>query len=389
MINKNRLLTPGPTPIPDRIRLVMAQDMLHHRKPAFKDIMQRLQPKLQELFGTKQAVLPLSTSGTGAMTAAVHGLFNAGEKILVVNAGKFGERWGHIARCHGCHTHMLDIAWGHAASPQAIADILDAHKDIRGVLIQLSETSTGVLHPIKDIAAVTRNRENVLLVVDGISSVGLSPSPLDTWGLDCLLTGSQKGLMVPPGLSLVALSSRAWDKAATVTQDCFYFNLLKEKQSIEKGQTLFTPPISLLLGLDESLTMMKETGFENIYRKQWALTTMTRHGVRALGLQPFVEKHFAWGVTSVLLPDGVDGVKLLHVMAEKHGVIMAGGQDHLKGRIVRVGHMGWVDWADLAAGLHALADALFTVGSYTASRDYLEQALAAYDAALHGALPTL
>ncbi len=382
MRNKTRLLTPGPTPIPDRIRLVMAQEMLHHRKHEFKSIMQRLQPKLQSLFGTKEPVLPLSTSGTGAMTAAIHGLFKTHEKLLVINAGKFGERWGHIAQCHGCETHILNIEWGQAASPETIRTILDADPTISGVLIQLSETSTGVLHPIKDIAAITRDKENVLLIVDGISSVGISPSPMDAWGIDCLLTGSQKGLMVPPGLSLIALSARAWKKAETIPQTCFYFNLLKEKASIQKHQTLFTSPISLLIGLDESLTMMLETGLEQLYRKQWALTSMTRHGAKAIGLEPLVQENFAWGVTSIRLPEGIDGTKILKIMAEEYGVIMAGGQDHLKGRIIRLGHMGWIDWADVAAGLHALTKALQDVGGYTASRNYLEQALIAYDTAL-------
>ena len=381
MLNKARLLTPGPTPIPERVRLAMARDMIHHRKPAFKEAMQRVQPQLRALFGTTGPVLPLSCSGTGAMTAAVHGLLLPQDKVLVVDAGKFAQRWGQIAATRGCEVTTLTVPWGQGVNPEDIRAALDRDPQIRAVLMQLSETSTGVLHPVREVAEITRQRD-VLLIADGISAVGLSPCPMDEWGVDCLLTGSQKGLMVPPGLALLALSPRAWRKVESVPLSCFYFDLLKERENVEKGQTLFTSPVSLIMGLAESMDMIMEAGLDTLYRKQWALTLMAREGVTALGLDLFAPRHFAWGITSVSLPAGVDGVKVVQLAAERYGVIMAGGQDHLKGRIVRVGHMGWVDWADLAAGLHALALSLSEVGGYTASRDYLERALATYHAAL-------
>lgn len=383
MLNKIRLLTPGPTPLPERVRLVLARDMIHHRKSEFKAIMGRVQERLRVLFGTAGTVLPLSCSGTGAMTAAVYNLFAPGEKVLVVDAGKFGQRWTQIAASRGLETVVLDVPWGHAADPAAVAAALKADPGIAGVLIQLSETSTGVLHPVREVAKITRESD-ALLLVDGISGVGLSPCPLDDWGLDCLLTGSQKGLMLPPGLALLALSERAWKKAESVTPGCFYFNVLKERAQLEKGQTLFTSPVGLIMGLDESLDMLLENGLEAVYAKQWALTMLTRAGARAMGLELFAPKDFAWGITSVLLPQGVDGVEVLRLAMEKHGVCMAGGQDQLKGRIVRVGHMGWVDWADVAAGLHALERGLTEAGGFCGARDYLEQALAAYRAALAG-----
>ncbi len=381
MLQRTRLLTPGPTPIPSRVRLRMAEEIMHHRKNSFKEIMRGLQPKLQKLFGTEEVVLPLSCSGTGAMTAAVEGLFSKGEKVLVVNAGKFGERFGKIAQNLGLDVHMLTLEWGTAVSANAIKEILDADKNIRGVLMQLSETSTGVLHPVQEVAAITRSRD-VLLVVDGISAVGISPCPMQEYGIDALLTGSQKGLMVPPGLSLLALSSRAWEKTSSITQQCFYFNLPKEKENALKGQTLFTPPINLLLALDESLDMLLEFGLDALYRKQWALTMMVRRGLSALGLKLFVEEHFTWGLTSVLLPQGIDATKVVSLAEQNHGIILAGGQDHLKGRIVRVGHMGYVDFADLCGGLYAFAKALKDAGGYSASQNYLEQALSAYSTAL-------
>ncbi len=381
MLNKVRLLTPGPTPLPERVRLALAHDMIHHRKSEFKAIMHRVQEQLRVLFGTQGPVLPLSCSGTGAMTAAVHGLFTPGEKVLVIEGGKFGQRWRAIAEQRGLTTVSIEVPWGQAVTPEAVRQALDADPAIRGVLVQLSETSTGVLHPVQALAQLTRSRD-VLLVVDGISGVGLSPCPMDEWGLDCLLTGSQKGLMLPPGLALLALSPRAWSKAETTASGCFYFNLPKERANVEKGQTLFTSPVSLIVGLEESLKLLLENGLDPIYRKQWALTMLTRTGVTALGLELFAPQDFAWGITSVRLPAGVDGNEVVRLAAERHGVYMAGGQDHLKGRIVRIGHMGWVDWADVLAGLHALAASLQEAGGHSGSRDYLEQGLAAYHAAL-------
>lgn len=381
MLNKVRLLTPGPTPLPERVRLALAHDMIHHRKSEFKAIMHRVQEQLRILFGTQGLVLPLSCSGTGAMTAAVHGLFTPGEKVLVIEGGKFGQRWRAIAEQRGLTTVSIEVPWGQAVTPEAVRQALDADPAIRGVLVQLSETSTGVLHPVQALAQLTRSRD-VLLVVDGISGVGLSPCPMDEWGLDCLLTGSQKGLMLPPGLALLALSPRAWSKAEATSSGCFYFNLPKERANVEKGQTLFTSPVSLIVGLEESLKLLLENGLDPIYRKQWALTMLTRTGVTALGLELFAPQDFAWGITSVRLPAGVDGNEVVRLAAERHGVYMAGGQDHLKGRIVRIGHMGWVDWADVLAGLHALAASLQEAGGHSGSRDYLEQGLAAYHAAL-------
>lgn len=377
MLNKLRLLTPGPTPLPERVRLAMAQDMIHHRKPAFKAIMNEVRQGLSELFGTSLPVLPLSCSGTGAMVAAVCNLFLPGEKVLVIEGGKFAERWSEICRAHDVVPVPLKVEWGKGVSAADVAAALDADPELRGVLVQHSETSTGAQHPVAEVAAVTRRRQ-ALLVVDGISAVSITPCPMDEWGIDCLLTGSQKGLMLPPGLALIALSERAWKKNAGVPPRNFYFNLKKELDNNCKGQTSFTSPVSLIVGLAESLRMFAETGLDNVYRKQWALARMTRAGISALGLPLFASEHYAWGVTSVLLPEGIDAVELLTHAAERYGVIMASGQDHLKHRMVRIGHMGWVDYADLAAGLHAFVGSYTACGGFLGCRNYLEQAVDAY-----------
>lgn len=383
MFNKLRLLTPGPTPLPEEVRLALAKDMIHHRKQDFREIMARVQKGLQTLFGTQEMVLPLSASGSGAMTAAVYSLFAPQEKVLVVEGGKFGQRWTEIAKMRGLEPVVLSVEWGRAAQAEVIAQMLAKDKDIRGVLVQVSETSTGVLHPIQDIAKVCHEHD-VLLVADGISAVGISPCPMDAWGIDCLLTGSQKGLMLPPGLALIALSSRAWAKANVLGPSCFYFDLPAERKKLEKHETHFTTAVNLIVGLDESLKILLAEGLEAVYKKQWALTMLARTGARAMGLELFAREHYTWGLTSVQLPEGVDGLKVLQIAQEKFGVCLAGGQDHLKGHIVRIGHMGWVDWADVLAGLYAIDRSLVEASGFSGSRDYLEQAMAAYQTALLG-----
>ncbi len=384
MLNKMRLLTPGPTPMPEEVRLAMARDMIHHRKPDFKAVMARVQPRLRALFGTAQPVLPLSASGSGAMAAAVANLFSPGERVIVAEAGKFGERWVEIAEHRGLVVTRMSFPWGKPVDAAAVAEELTAGKakgGYAGVLVQVSETSTGVLHPVRELAALTRGTDT-LLVADGISAVGVSPCPMDAWGIDCLVTGSQKGLMLPPGLAFAALSEKAWRKAGTVTPGCYYFDLKAERDASDKHQTRFTSAVSLLVGLDVALELLLTPGLPALYRKQWALTRMARAGIAALGLPLYAAEDFTWGLTSLALPQGVDGPTVLATAAKQHGVVMAGGQGHMKNCMVRVGHMGHVDFADLAAGLYALARALQAQGAGGGSADYLEQALAAYEQGL-------
>jgi aspartate aminotransferase-like enzyme len=234
-----------------------------------------------------------------------------------------------------------------------------------------------VQHPVAEIAAITSGTP-ALLVVDGISGVGITPCPMDDWGLDALLTGSQKGLMLPPGLALLAFSERAWEKAATITTANYYFNLLEERKNIRKNQTNFTPAIGLLLALNAGLDLFMDAGPDNIFRKQWALCRMARTGVEAMGLSLFAVEHPAWGVTSVSLPPHIPAAQVLDIAASRFNVILAAGQGECKERVVRIGHMGWIDWGDLSAGLHALAEACKSLGAAINSAGYLEQALAAY-----------
>ncbi len=376
-LNKVRLLTPGPTEIPDRVRLAMANPMIHHRKPEFVKILQETQTLLQELFGTKEVVLPLACSGTGAMTAAVHNLFNVGEKVLVINAGKFGERWAKISQTHNLDVVEHVIPWGEAITAPILEDLLNTYNDVKGVFIQISETSTGAQMPVQELAKVTQSK-NVLLIADGISAIGIAPCPMDEWGVDCLLTGSQKGLMLPPGLALISLSAKAWKKAESVKSNCFYFNLLKEKESCLKNQTLFTSPVSLICGLHEALTMLLQDGLEAIYKKQWALTQMTRQAVQELGFELAAKEHFAWGVTGLFMPNGLDSKPVVKNMYDKYNVIVTQGQPPMAAEMMRIGHMGWVDYADITAGLYALSKSMEEVYEIKAPEGVIERALDLY-----------
>ncbi|MFP4083280.1 MAG: pyridoxal-phosphate-dependent aminotransferase family protein [Desulfonatronovibrio sp.] len=377
MVDKLRLLTPGPTPLPENVRLALSRDMIHHRKQDFKDLMLRVQSGLQYLFGTGQPVMTLTSSGTGAMTAAVTNIFAPGEKVLVIEAGKFGQRWSEIAQAHGLDVVVLPLKWGEAVKLRDVENALSRYADIQGVLVQASETSTGVLHPVQELAKLCRLKDK-LIVVDGISAVGISPCPMDEWGIDCLLTGSQKGMMLPPGLAFIALSQNAWDKAREVKPGNFYFNLHKEMEKCLASQTLFTPGINLIVALEECLKLFQEHGLDNIFKRQKAMTEMVRTGARSLGLELLATSNYTWGLTSIMLPPGIDGSKLLETAVREYSVLMAGGQNHLKGKIVRMGHMGYVDWSDLLAGLYALRQSMINQGGFSGSRDYLEQAMAAY-----------
>lgn len=388
MLVKKRLFTPGPTMIPDRVQLAISREMIHHRKPEFKKIMNNSQVYLKKIFGTDEPVIPLSSSGTGAMAAAVSALFTPEDKLIVIDAGKFGERWAKICDTENIEYIWHKVNWGEAVDPDEIQSILDENPDITGVLSQLSETSTGVLHPVRKLANITRKRD-VLLVVDGISGVSLSPCPMSEWGIDCLLTGSQKGLMLPPGLALIALSSRAWEKAEKVGTRNFYFDLLGERKNILKDQTNYTAPVSLILGLMESLIMFEETGLENIYRKQWALTMLVRTSIKSLGLELFAKDNFAWGVTSCILPEGVIAQDLIAHASDNYGAVIASGQDHMRESMLRIGHMGWVDYADILGCLHALATSFVACGGYLGCRNFLELGMEAYEVAMRDGAPTL
>jgi aspartate aminotransferase-like enzyme len=349
---KKYLLAPGPTPVPESVLLAMAQPIFHHRTPQFEALFADTQKSLQALFKTSQDVLMLASSGTGAMEAAVINTTSPGDRVLVVNGGKFGERWGKIAASYGLVVTELKVEWGTAVDPAAIARALKEHPETRLVLMQGSETSTTVLHPVAEVAKITRELDT-LLVVDGITAVGVLDLPMDALGIDILLTGSQKALMLPPGLAFIALSERAWKAVANAKVPRFYFDLKRERDNQQKHTTAWTPAISLIFGLHEALRLMLAEGLDNVFARHDRLARATRAGAAALGLKLVAPSAPSPATTGIYLPDGVPG-KIVGYLRDKVGITFAGGQDQLKGKICRVAHLGYIGSFDIVTALAAL-----------------------------------
>jgi len=359
---KSYLLAPGPTPVPPEVLAAMSLPLIHHRTPQFAAVLEEVQAGLRELFGTKEDVLILAASGTGAMESAITNLCSAGDEVVFVNGGKFGERWGKLAKAYGLVAHEIPVEWGRAVRPEAVAAALEAHPKARAVYVQASETSTCVLHPVPAIAEITRARD-VLLVVDGITAVGALDLPMDRLGIDALVTGSQKGLMLPPGLAFIALSARAWAAVQRATLPRFYFDLARERKGVAERSTAWTPAISLIQGLRVALAMMRNEGLPNVYARHDRLARATRAGAAAIGLQLLAPDAPSPAGTAVCLPGGVDGSGMFRYLRDRMRVTFAGGQDQLKGKIIRVAHLGYVGSFDIVTGLAALELALRHFGA--------------------------
>jgi len=359
---KKQLFSPGPTPVPERILLAMAGPVMHHRDPAYEELFQEVREGLQYVFQTKQEVLVLTSSGTGAMEGAVSNTLSPGDEAVVVRGGKFGERWAEICDAYGVKVTPLDVTWGEAVDPAAIEKALDANPSIKAVLVQASETSTGVMHPIKDIAAIVKKRNGTILIVDAISGLGVFELPMDEWGIDVLVSGSQKAFMLPPGLAFVALSEKAWGFVEQSTLPKFYFDLKKEAASSQKSQSQFTPAISLVVGLREALRMFKEEGLENCFKRHAKLAHATREAAKALGLELLAPTAPSNALTAIKAPEGVDGKKLKKNFEDMYGLIIAGGQSQLKGKIIRIAHIGYFQELDIIQAISALELVLKDMG---------------------------
>lgn len=357
---KQYLFTPGPTPIPSEVVAAMSQPIIHHRTAPFSRAFEEVRRGLRKLFGTKNDVLILASSGTGAMEAGVSNLLSPGEKALVVNGGKFGERWLRICRAYGIEAVEIKVEWGKAVKVEAVAKALKDHADTRALLIQASETSTSVLHPVREIAKLTQN--GPLLVVDGITAVGVLPMPQDQWGIDVLITGSQKALMLPPGLGFIALNDRARQRVESSKSPRFYFDLRLERKSQNNGETAFTPAISLILGLRAALDLIEKEGLEQVYKRHDRLARATRAAVAALGLKLLAPEDPSPALTGLYVPGKIDGGKLLDYMLHDMGIAFAGGQDHLVGKILRIAHLGYLGSFDVLMGIGALEMALKKFG---------------------------
>ena len=361
-MKKTYLLAPGPTPVPEIISLEMAAPMVHHRTPQFSKIFGEAAEDAKYLFQTQQDVLILASTGTGGMESCITNLFSPGDKVLVVNGGKFGERWGKISEAYGLVPVWLNVEWGQAADPAQVKAMLDKDKDIRAILVQASETSTTASHPIEALSKLTRDRDDILLVVDGITGVGVFPLPMDAWGIDAMVTGSQKALELPPGLALVALSEKAWKFADQSKCPHFYFDLKKERKNLGNQTSAYTPAVSLVIGLRAVLKNLKEEGLENVHKRHNRLARATRAAAKALGLKMVAPDAPADSATGFFLPDGIDGGKIVKSLRDDFGVTLAGGQDQWKGKVIRIAHLGYVDTFDTIIAISAIEMALKKFG---------------------------
>ena len=361
-MKKTYLFAPGPTPVPPETLLEMARPIIHHREQEFKPVFEECRRGLQYVFQTQRDVVTLACSGTGAMEAAVTNFLRCGDKAIFINAGKFGERWGKILKAYGCQGVEIRAEWGRAVRADAVREALDADPAIRAVYVQASETSTGVSHPVQDLAAVTRERPGVILAVDGITAVGVYDLPMDKWGIDILVTGSQKALMLPPGLAFVAWSEKAEEWMKTSDLPRFYFDLKAERSKQRENQTAWTPAISLVVGLRDVLRRIREETLEGVFARTGRLAAATRAAMQALGLDLYAPDSPSHACTAVWMPPGIDGQGVKKALRERFGVTVAGGQDQAKGKIVRIAHMGYADTFDVVAAVSALEMALAGAG---------------------------
>jgi aspartate aminotransferase-like enzyme len=363
MPDKRYLMTPGPTPVPPQVLLAMAEPIVHHRGSDFRKAFVECEQRLREVYRTESDVLIFAASGTGAMESAVTNLAAAGERIVVHSAGNFGERWAKIGAAYGCDVAHLKEEWGASPDPARLAAELDANP-ARVVYLTHSETSTGVVADVEALAAVAKER-GALVVVDAISSLGAVPLDTDAWGLDAVVSGSQKALMCPPGLATVSVSDAAYAAAEEPGRTpSYYFNWLSARKALADETTSFTPAVSLIIGLNVALGLLLEAGLESRFELHRKLGRACREGIKAMGLELFSpDEDRSAVVTAVRAPEGVDGSKIVSTLRDKYGIQIIGGQGALKGKIFRIGHIGYFDIFDITTALGATELVLGELGA--------------------------
>jgi len=359
-MKKKTLLTPGPTPVPERALTRMAMPAMHHRHSEFKKVLGEVREGLKYIFQTQSEVIIFASSGTGAMEAAVTNTLCKGDQVLVVRGGKFGERWGSICEAYGLKPDYLDVEWGKAVEVKTAEARLKA-KPYKAFFIQATETSTAVKHPVKPFADMLKGTDT-LFIVDGVTGVGVFPLPFDEWGIDVLVTGSQKALMLPPGLAFAALSPKAWKACDKSDLPKFYFNFKKELKNLGNNETAYTPAVSLVVGLHEVIKMYKEETLEKVFAENAKMAEACREAMKGLGLKLFAPDSPSEACTAAWTPAGVDGAEVVKRIRDVYGYAIAGGQDKVKGKIIRIAHMGYITRYDLIACIAALEQTLLDLG---------------------------
>jgi len=365
MDNKLMLMIPGPTPVPEAALLAMAKHPMGHRSKEFDAIFAECTENLKWLHQTSGDVLSLTVSGTGAMEAGIINFLSAGDRVLVGTNGKFGERWAEVAEAYVLNVEIIKAEWGQQLDPENFREKLEADKEkqIKAVIITHSETSTGVLNDLETINRHVKAHGEALIMVDAVTSLGAANVPMDAWGIDVIASGSQKAYMIPPGLGFVAVSPKAWKAYKTATLPRYYLDLGKYSKDAAKNTTPFTPPVNMFFGLQVTLQMMKAEGLENVFARHKRLMTTTRAAVKALGLPLFAADGAASpAITSVMPPESVDAQKVRTLMRKRFDIALADGQDHLKGKIFRIGHLGFVCDRDILAAISSLEVVLQELG---------------------------
>jgi serine---pyruvate transaminase len=376
MSEKRYLFTPGPTPVPPEVLAATAEPIVHHRGPDFRVIYERTLVRLKDVFRTENEVLMFTSSGTGTMESAVANLCDPGDVVTVVSAGSFGERWGSIAEVYGCSVDRVAYEWGDVPSADDLASALQA-REAKVVLLTQSETSTGVVADIRALTAVAKEA-GALVVVDAISSLGAVPLESDEWGVDVVVSGSQKALMCPPGLAFVSVSEEAWSRRGSLPR--FYFDWERTRKAQAASDAAFTPAVSLVRGLDVALGLLLDRGLEKAFEHHVRLGRACREGIKAMGLELFSpDDDSAAVVTAVRVPEGVDGSELLLALRDNHGITLAPGQGALKGKIFRIGHIGWFDVFDITTALAGVELALTEAGAELERGVAVTRALEAYE----------
>ena len=360
-MKKVSLLAPGPTPVSSRTMLAMAQPLIHHRSGDFLEIIGQIKEGMKQIFQTRHDVITFASSGTGAMESSVSNLLCPGDKAIAIRGGKFGERWTEMLEAYGCEPVNLEVPWGTAVKPEQVEELLKADPSIKVVYVQALETSTGVEHPVRELAQVTAKTDAVL-VVDAISALMVYDLPMDKWGLDVVLSGSQKALMMPPGLGFAAIGPKAMAMMKTSTLPKFYFSWAKELKSLAGNKGAFTSPITLFMGLLEVLKQIEEWGMENIWANTALNSKAFKMAVAAWGLELFSKENSSVGLSAVETPAGVDGQDVVKWLKEKYAIFIAGGQAQAKGKIFRVAHMGYINKFDTLQAIAALEMAFKGLG---------------------------
>lgn len=363
MLNESSILRiPGPSPIPPSVQRAMTQPMIGHRGAETSEMIRRIKPELKKVFGTKQDVMIITGSGTSGLETAAVNVAAEGDEVLVLVSGSFGDRFAKICEEYKMKTHRIEVEWGEEIVVEDVANFLKENKQIKAVFMTHCETSTGILNPIAELSKTVQENSDALVIVDGVSCVGGVEAEMDAWGVDIFVTGSQKAMMLPAGLAFIAVSDKAWEVIEANEQSRFYLDLRRYRDNLDKDTTPFTPALSLIFGLEQSLKLMHEEGLENVYARHTLMKNMTRAAIKALNIPLLTEDDVASATVTAVKPDNFDPEALRKSVKTNFNLSLAGGQAHLKGKIFRIGHMGYCTPGDVLQYLGIIELGLRDIG---------------------------